>query len=741
MSSQTRGSGADGRGGVVIGDDSPMFEQSYGDGYFISRVVGLARLRRLFQQTFEWAGSWFFSRDREAILPVLPVVLTLLLFGGVSAWGLDRGDSQGLRLMYLNALSESVSAGDRAAEEVCLRQLRSLVPREASFALQLAELLLSQGRESEAWSMISGMAPVDGEGSAAVRLWLVKRAQAAKGLFVLSHREIVQQLQRAMTETASNQEAALLLAERYCSEQEWQLAERCLISAAAVNPELNLQLLKLQHRLGRSAEVLSETARGAVEMLQEKFRRTSGVQPLVELSDALRLSGNAEQARKLLETHLAKSPDAAVSVALAGVLQDMARRMLDVSPSNRDRACGLVIESINRDPGSEAALELLLRLRRLGAYVKPDFLKTALTHWREQHLSSAESWGPRVRLAQVHLLSGSAQGGVDLLEPEIGEHDSERLLLAELLMEANRAGDASRVLEEIVSGCEAILAKNPGRLEVRIRLSESLRLLERSREASELFSSLTDEALSAAVMKSPGALAARGLAYAAEFDRLTGLQIPIANLELPGDPRIPEGAPVEPLIRLLREATASDESAILAIDRLSRLVIAGGRGAAEAERVLTDLRVDGRHSLQILSSLAAKALAARQYERAVVWLEVANALSRRRNPIILNNLAIAMVRSTPPSTERALEYVEESLAILPDNPDILSTRAEIFMARSNHRAALADLERSVQVRPDRPSTHRLLAMAYDATGKNDLARHHFEEAARLERATKLARYR
>jgi Tfp pilus assembly protein PilF len=57
------------------------------------------------------------------------------------------------------------------------------------------------------------------------------------------------------------------------------------------------------------------------------------------------------------------------------------------------------------------------------------------------------------------------------------------------------------------------------------------------------------------------------------------------------------------------------------------------------------------------------------------------------------------------------------------------------------RAALADLEKSVQVRPDRPTTHRLLATTYEATGKGDLAKHHHEEAVRLERERQLARYR
>lgn len=721
--------------------DSPMFEQSYGDGYFISRIVGLEQVRRLIQQTMEWGGRWFFSRDLEALPAVLPIVAVLLLFGALAAWGLNRGDVQSVRQLYLSALGEAVAAGNVAAQEVCLRQLCGLVPRESTFPLQLADLLISAGRQEEALSIATKLAPTDADGFADVRLWLVQKATSSNPPFTLSHREIVIQLQRAVRETSNNSEAALLLAQRYCSEREWQLAERCLISAAKLHPELNLQLLELQSRIGRPPEVLASTARLAVETLQEQFRKTTGVQPLIALAEALRLSGEAEKARRLLESHLAKTPDATVSAALAGVLRHISAKLIDQSVSNRDRSCGLVIESINRDPSSGEAVDLLLRLRRLGAFIKPDFLTTAITYWRDRQAAAREDWMPRVRLAQLYLLSGNARDGVDLLQEQIEEHAAQRMLLAELLIEARSPIEASEVLERVVRDAEARLQSDPSQLSTRVLLVDALRMLQRYREASELFLKLQDDDLLAALKKSPEALDSRGLAYVAEFDRICGLRIPLASLELPGDPVIPAGVSAEDLIQMLLAATESDTAAVPAIDRLARLVISEGLGAAEAERALTELRVAGRHSLLVLNSLAARALTARKYERSVVWLEVANALSRGQNPIILNNLAVAMVRSTPPTPEKALDYVDRSLAILPENPDFLSTRAEVYLARNNLRAALVDLEKSVQVRPDRPTTHRLLAMTYEASGKADLARHHHDEANRLERERQLARYR
>jgi tetratricopeptide (TPR) repeat protein len=718
-----------------------MFEQSYGDGFFISRIAGLERLKKLFQQTAEWSGRWIFSRDIESLLTVLPVVLTLLLFGAVAAWGLDRGDLQSVRQLYLTALSEAVSEGNAAGQEVCLRQLCSLVPRETVFPIRLADLLISAGRVEEALKITKSLAPEDAEGFADVRLWLVRKATSAVPPFQMTHSEIVVQLQRAVQEAPNNPDAAILLSQRYSSEKEWQLAERCLIAASRLHPQLNLQLLELQYRIRRPPEVLASTAKLAVQRLQEEFRRTSGIQPLLALADALRLSGESEKARKMLEEHYQASPDPQVAAALAGVLRHIAKQLLDQSISHRDRCCALVIDSINRDPSSGEAVDLLLRLRKLGAFIKPDFLKTAVTYWRERHQMAAEDWTPRVRLAELYLLSGHARDGAALLSDGIEQHTEQRMLLAELLVEAKSPAEASAVLGQIVRESQERLRVDPARLATRVLLADAFRMLRRSDEASALFLELQDAQLLEAVSRSPAALTSRGLAYVAEFDRICGLRIPLVSLELPGDPVIPPGASVEQLIAMLLAATESGTAAVPAIDRLARLVIADGAGTLEAEQALTNLRVDGRHSLLVLNSLSARALSARKYDRSVVWLEVADALARGQNPIILNNLAVAMVRSTPPTPERALDYVERSLVLLPENPDLLSTRAEIYLARNNLRAAIADLEKSVQVRPDRPTTHRLLATTYEATGKGDLARHHHQEAVRLERERQLTRYR
>jgi len=97
------------------------------------------------------------------------------------------------------------------------------------------------------------------------------------------------------------------------------------------------------------------------------------------------------------------------------------------------------------------------------------------------------------------------------------------------------------------------------------------------------------------------------------------------------------------------------------IDRMFRITLAASIGIKEADRLLTSVQAEGVHQLEILSLPAARALALEQYEKAVQWLEVANTMTSGPNPLILNNLAIAEVRSRPSRPSEALKHVQANL--------------------------------------------------------------------------------
>jgi len=61
--------------------------------------------------------------------------------------------------------------------------------------------------------------------------------------------------------------------------------------------------------------------------------------------------------------------------------------------------------------------------------------------------------------------------------------------------------------------------------------------------------------------------------------------------------------------------------------------------------------------------------------------------------------------------ERALRVVEHLLALAPDHPSELRARASIFSALGAYRAALADVERCLELAPEAPDHDHLLIAA------------------------------
>jgi uncharacterized protein HemY len=59
----------------------------------------------------------------------------------------------------------------------------------------------------------------------------------------------------------------------------------------------------------------------------------------------------------------------------------------------------------------------------------------------------------------------------------------------------------------------------------------------------------------------------------------------------------------------------------------------------------------------------------------------------------------------------------QALELVPNNPEMLSTRGEIFVAMQRWTDARRDLEESIRIRGGRPKVHRLLEQVW--TGLND----------------------
>lgn len=101
----------------------------------------------------------------------------------------------------------------------------------------------------------------------------------------------------------------------------------------------------------------------------------------------------------------------------------------------------------------------------------------------------------------------------------------------------------------------------------------------------------------------------------------------------------------EVLLELLADAFECKETSKQVIDRLARLSLSSHPAAVGAGDMIGQVRVDGPNGAEVLNLIGMHAIVLERCDKAVPWLEQANAMTRGGNPMILNNLATAIVRS------------------------------------------------------------------------------------------------
>jgi tetratricopeptide (TPR) repeat protein len=98
-----------------------------------------------------------------------------------------------------------------------------------------------------------------------------------------------------------------------------------------------------------------------------------------------------------------------------------------------------------------------------------------------------------------------------------------------------------------------------------------------------------------------------------------------------------------------------------------------------------------------------------------------------RNGISFNNLAWLSALKDG-KLEEALGYVNRAIALKPDQPDFLDTRAVIYLLAGKRELALDDLRRATAGDPLSPAKHYHLAQAFLAINDKERAKASLETA-------------
>jgi len=93
-------------------------------------------------------------------------------------------------------------------------------------------------------------------------------------------------------------------------------------------------------------------------------------------------------------------------------------------------------------------------------------------------------------------------------------------------------------------------------------------------------------------------------------------------------------------------------------------------------------------------------------------------------PGLMNNLADAMIGSSPTDLDQAETLVEEAIRMMPDQPYFYDTRAKVRRAQGRVIEAIADYEKALAAEELRSDIHATLSVVYLETGNQELAEKH-----------------
>lgn len=656
-----------------------------------------------------WTEEWFISRNPFLLAIGIPfLVLTVWL--GIQILGRSV-DQQKSVDAYRTILAAAEQASDVQTSELCIRALIGLQPDDLTARMQLAELLWQTGREEVAWQQFHELTKTGDHGFPAAHMWIVRNAISKSPWKQLSTADLMQHLQHVVAAQPRNPEAHAMLAEFYSNESEWLLAEKHLQSAADITDDWLIPLVELQKMLGKQQTAV-DRLKEYEQKLAAGLARASEDTPLrLKLAQCMALQNRTAEAIQLIAKQRITADNDELKRYQSQLLLAQARQLLATGTINRDSCLSLVMQSLQLRPDSLSSLHFAVDLEEMGALCPPAQSAELLSHWKNAVNAQQPTTDQQLGLALAAALDGQYSEAADRLQPIAQQQSEETPRLVFWLMQAGRTDEASAVAAQIADSTNKESASQPDRI-----LAARCMLAAEQYAAARTFLAADGEVPAGEELER-----LYGSSCIREFDQAASR--PPRNPAVPSSwlPSMPGGNEDVRLLILLRTAASIPVTRMEAIDRLSRVSLLSGSIAGRAEDFLLQLRSSGTDAENVLIIMGTTAILNERYESATEALQQANSLSMGRNPVVLNNLALATVRNPAGSAQDALTLINQALELVPGNPELLSTRGEIFVTMQRWSDARRDLEESVSIRGGRPKVHRLLQKVWLGLNEPDRA--------------------
>lgn len=675
-------------------------------------VPDLVSPRNIFGWSWGFADSWFHSRDYSLFLLAIPFLIAGV--GGAGfLWWLETSPKNELVETYEAAASEAAKSGDAEKQSIYLQNLVRLRPNDHRYRFQLALHLAANDQQQQAIPHFQVLTTPGRNDYAPARLWLARQALTDDPLIPLPPEQIEGQLLMALKLQPRNSEAKRVMADILVKKGQFAGAEDHLLDAVDENPDLALPLAKIQRILQRSNEQVSVQLQTAIAFFEQQLmQQPNSAKVRLNLADAFVLNNNFKDAERVLAEGLVAGESAELTQGLSNLYYGIAVTRLKESVLNRELSIQLLQKAIRLAPGNRAILQQALALSSIGGKFPPGSLDQAIAALKSNKERSKDD---ELLLVRALATNGQLEMAIQTLKPLTIENPDLRIILARLFKVTKNEAESDKLISDLIVDTR-VADDDKSTLAERLKYSEVLVLSSKFQQALELLNNSRTLLEEADEQQTKRWNALAGQSSIAVYDQR------LADKQFKDFPEA---------LQLLDSALQTNSVSMSVLERLVTLSCSDSQWSRAADEALDNMLASGASNADIYNLVGSRALETGQTAKAKRYLERAYRLSRK-NPMVLNNLALALTRDAISDPERALELTEDALKILPEHPDVLSTRAEVFIAMERWEDARRDLEVSLPKRPQSVNCHRLLAQVCDQMGDNSLAEKHRKLMSELE---------
>jgi tetratricopeptide (TPR) repeat protein len=572
-----------------------------------------------------------------------------------------------------NIADSARSANDIETEEQALRMLISLQPAARLLRFQLAQLLWAAGHREECHQLLTPLIADGPQSLSAARYWLVKNSLLADPLVPLTDEDRIRHLRAVTNADPGHTNAAMLLSRLYRGIGEFSLAEKVLTAAADASPA-NLHLL---------VQFFSETGlpvreplrfKHHLENLRRQFQQSSPeTQDPTQLAQLLLMLNQLDEAASLTISARSNSDSPELRqlearIRIRRVTQTATREFLKPQALLDD-----VNAALRLQPNSDEALHLAVLMQIAeGAVFAPDVAKAVLDHLQTLPVSSENT----ARQGLAHTLLNDFEETVRVLLSTPNLQPVHRLALVHALRRTRSAQVTADAATAAINALGPLAAPESRKTALLIHMTAG-----QLEFPPQLQPATTD----------PDFAELQALLAQFRFDQTTGYPGDLSPAV--GDWKFPTDVGLRSALDLLGMTLQHPTTQAAASRRLCRLRKSGPQPPKIFDRWLLQTRATLGNPQQMLLIAGTMASEEQAWDDAVYWLDAAVRSATQPNPAALNNLAVAIVRGQQHARyAEALLLIDHALENVPENPDLLASRAEVYIALRKWHDALTDLQ-------------------------------------------------